>query len=46
MNRNLQQWLTDILKGELSEIELDLLLEDTILEELIEEQYKWYESIL
>lgn len=40
-----QQWLTDMLKGELTEVELDLLLEDEILQEIIEEQYQWYESI-
>lgn len=40
----LQQWLTDILKGELSEFEMDILLEDKILDEMIEEQYQWYVS--
>ncbi|XP_031617405.1 RIP-like protein [Contarinia nasturtii] len=38
---NEKQWLTDVLKGELTEIELDLLLEDQMLKELIEEQYQW-----
>lgn len=41
----LQQWLTDMLKGELTEVELDLLLEDAILQEIIEEQYQWYELV-
>ncbi|XP_055295363.1 RIP-like protein [Sitodiplosis mosellana] len=38
---NEKQWLTDMLKGQLTELEMDLLLEDTMLQELIEEQYQW-----
>lgn len=30
-----------MLKGELTELEMDMLLEDKILEELIDEQYQW-----
>lgn len=37
----LQQWLTDVLKVELSEIEIDMELENIILNELIAEQYQW-----
>lgn len=32
-----------MLKDELTELELDLLLEDKILDEIIDEQYDWYE---
>lgn len=39
---NQQQWLTDMLKGELTELEMDMLLEDKILHELIDEQYQWW----
>lgn len=41
---NQQQWLTDMLKGELTELEMDMLLEDKILHELIDEQYQWLVS--
>lgn len=30
-----------MLKGELNELEMDMLLEEKILEELIDEQYQW-----
>lgn len=42
----LQQWLTNELKGEITELEMDLLLEGKILDEIIEEQYQWYVSPL
>lgn len=31
-----------MLKGELTELEMDMLLEDQILQELIDEQYQWW----
>lgn len=36
-----QQWLKNMLKSELTELEMDMLLEDKILHEIIDEQYQW-----
>lgn len=35
-----------MLKGELTELEMDMLLEDKILEELIDEQYQWWVIVI
>lgn len=38
----LQQWLKNMLRSELTEFEMDIELEEMILKEIIEEQYQWY----
>lgn len=43
---NLQQWLKNMLRSELTEFEMDIELEEIILKEIIDEQYQWYALFL